>query len=78
MNDILEKLVDLHKQATVERSHHYTAQVITEAMTEIAQLRLERRMRVDNLDKLHKEITLYRTFAPPSVSYIVQRKMEEK
>lgn len=37
--DILEKMLDLHKQATTEHSHHYTASVLQEAMLEIAQLR---------------------------------------
>lgn len=37
--DILEKLGDLHKQATVERSHYYTANAILEAIYEISVLR---------------------------------------
>ena len=41
MSDILERLVDLHKQATEERSHHYAGQCIRDAMQEIAQLRLK-------------------------------------
>lgn len=43
MTDILEKLVDLHKQATTERSHFYVAACIKEAMEEIAKLRLRQR-----------------------------------
>jgi hypothetical protein len=41
--DVLEKLVDLHHQATTEHSHYYTASVIREAMEEIAALRLQLR-----------------------------------
>jgi hypothetical protein len=37
--NILVRLADLHKQATTERSHYYTAAVITEAIKEIADLR---------------------------------------
>lgn len=39
--DILEKLADLHKQATTERSHYYVAQCCIEAMQEIKTLRLQ-------------------------------------
>lgn len=39
MTDILEKLEDLHKQATEDNSHFYTGKVIREAMLEIVQLR---------------------------------------
>jgi len=41
--DILEKLVDLHAQATKERSHYYTGAVIKQAMEEISILRLKLR-----------------------------------
>lgn len=34
----LEKLEDLHKQATTEQSHFYTARVIKEAIEEIKRL----------------------------------------
>jgi hypothetical protein len=37
--DILVALADLHKQATTERSHYYTASVITAAIKEIVELR---------------------------------------
>ena len=37
--DIIEKLVDLHKQATTENDHYYTASVIKEAIEEILTLR---------------------------------------
>lgn len=40
---ILAKLKDLHKQATVERSHFYTGSVIEEAIAEIERLRKELR-----------------------------------
>jgi hypothetical protein len=39
MTDILDKLADLYKQATEERSHNYTGAVIKEAITHIAGLR---------------------------------------
>ena len=40
MSDILERLVDLHKQATEERSHFYVGKCIRDAIYEIAQLRM--------------------------------------
>lgn len=45
--DILDKLIDLHKQATTERSHHYVAGTCHEAMAEITRLR----MRVERLSE---------------------------
>lgn len=39
--DIMTKLRNLHKQATTENTHYYTASVLTEAMQEIAALRIE-------------------------------------
>ena len=39
-NDILVKLIDLHKQATTEKSHYYVAECVREAMEEIAKLRI--------------------------------------
>jgi hypothetical protein len=39
MSDVIEKLKDLHKQATVNRSHYYTGSVISEAIVELARLR---------------------------------------
>ena len=39
MNDILDKLRDLHKQATTERSHYYVASCCGEAIGEIVRLR---------------------------------------
>ena len=39
MSDILEKLIDLHKQATVERSHFYVGACCREAIGEIERLR---------------------------------------
>jgi hypothetical protein len=38
--DILDRLVDLHRQATTERSHYYTGCVVTDAANEIMRLRL--------------------------------------
>ena len=37
--DIIEKLLDLQKQATLERSHFYVASCVTEAIQEIILLR---------------------------------------
>ena len=37
--DIIEKLLDLQRQATLERSHYYVAACITEAIQEIIELR---------------------------------------
>lgn len=39
MSDIVERLVDLHKQATEERSHFYTGKCICDAIAEITRLR---------------------------------------
>lgn len=39
-SDVLWKLADLYKQATVERSHYYTGRVILEAIEEIASFRM--------------------------------------
>jgi len=37
--DIIDKLLDLQKQATMEQSHYYVASCITEAIQEILILR---------------------------------------
>jgi hypothetical protein len=37
--DILERLADLHHQATTEKSHYYVGACVREAMTEIMKLR---------------------------------------
>jgi hypothetical protein len=37
--DILDKLRDLHRQATTERSHYYVASCCNEAIGEIERLR---------------------------------------
>lgn len=39
--DVLHKLVDLHKQATLERSHNYVGSVVIDAIGEITRLRFE-------------------------------------
>lgn len=39
--DVLLRLKDLHKQATVERSHFYVGSVVHEAIDEIERLRFE-------------------------------------
>ena len=37
--DIINKLLDLQKQATLERTHYYVANCVTEAIQEIVTLR---------------------------------------
>jgi predicted transcriptional regulator len=39
MSDILKRLHDLHRQATVERSHNYVGSVCIDAIEEITKLR---------------------------------------
>lgn len=39
MSDILDKLIDLHHQATKEHSHAYTGKCLKEAIEEIVRLR---------------------------------------
>jgi hypothetical protein len=41
MADILDDLRDLHKQATTERSHYYTARCVLRAIDEIERLRAD-------------------------------------
>ena len=38
-DDILDRLRDLHKQVTVERSHYYTGRCISDAINEITRFR---------------------------------------
>jgi hypothetical protein len=38
-DDILDRLRDLHRQATVERSHYYTGRCFSDAINEITRLR---------------------------------------
>jgi hypothetical protein len=38
-DDILDRLRDLHKQATVERSHYYVGRCVSDAINEITALR---------------------------------------
>jgi hypothetical protein len=57
MTDIMDDLRDLHKQATTENSHYYTAKVLSAAMVEISRLRValhtaeEKAWRYDELSK---------------------------
>lgn len=41
MSELINKLTDLHKQATEERSHFYTGSVIRESIAEIKRLEAE-------------------------------------
>ena len=67
--DILEKLADLHHQATTEKSHYYVGACIREAATEIMRLRellssitnaeeynIKHEKNVEKLKKLYEEI----------------------
>ena len=38
-DDILDRLRDLHRQATVERSHYYVGRCVNDAINEIPELR---------------------------------------
>jgi len=51
--DIIEKLEDLHKQATVERSHYYVGSVCREAAREIDRLKSLNAALVAALKKYH-------------------------
>lgn len=53
-DDILVRLADLQKQATTERSHYYVAQVCTDAIKEIADLRQKLHIRNELNDKKRK------------------------
>lgn len=65
--DILSKLTDLHKQATVERSHFYVASVVREAIAEIERLqRVE--LAAGNLDRYSLVIESAVRSADPSNS----------
>jgi hypothetical protein len=38
MSDLIERLKDLHKQATVERSHYYVGKCVRDSITELTSL----------------------------------------
>ena len=40
MSDILERLLDLHKQATTEQTHYYVSKCCLDSIAEIVALRL--------------------------------------
>jgi hypothetical protein len=50
--DILERLDDLHKQATTERSHYYVAKCVKDAIAEIVLLRT----RIAVLNQMYAEL----------------------
>ncbi len=58
MHDILEKLEDLHKQATTERSHYYVALCCREARDEIIKLRRTLEARTITGEKVAQSIPL--------------------
>lgn len=51
MTDVLDKLLDLHKQATTERSHYYVASIVKTAALEIIALR----QLVSDHEDVHKD-----------------------
>ena len=48
-DELLERLADLHKQATVERSHYYVGKCVADAMDLLVHLEAERRAAVKKL-----------------------------
>lgn len=58
--DILFRLADLQKQATTERSHYYVAQVCTEAIIEIADLRQKLHMQNESKRRAPNGVNLWR------------------
>ena len=48
-DELLERLADLHKQATVERSHFYVGKCVLDATELIAHLEAERKAAVKKL-----------------------------
>ena len=44
MSDLLERIEDLHKQATKEKSHYYVGSILKECYTEISCLRFKLEM----------------------------------
>lgn len=57
MMDIIEKLLDLYKQATQERTHYYTATCISEAIAEIEQLRTALTSVIQTARENHQQLT---------------------
>ncbi len=51
-DDIVERLRDLHKQATTENSHFYVAQTVVVALTEILALRHNLDYRKEQLEEI--------------------------
>jgi hypothetical protein len=49
--DVVDRLADLHVQATTERSHYYTASVIRDAIAEIKALR-------DQVERLRSSVAI--------------------
>ena len=58
--DIVEKLNDLHKQATTERSHYYVAACCNQAIGEITNLRIMIHRLIDDAHRMHMVGTGYR------------------
>jgi len=58
--DIIEKLLDLQKQATLERSHYYVATCITEAIQEIVILRTNLKQKRSTNDEEFEEWWQYK------------------
>ncbi len=50
--DILTRLADLHKQATIERSHFYVGAVVIDAIGEIIKLQFENQVMRNDLKEV--------------------------
>ena len=57
MTIIMDKLIDLRKQAATERSHYYVAGVVDDAMDEIDKLRARIKRRDDTIYNLNCRVT---------------------
>ena len=72
MSDILDKLADLHLQATTEKSHYYVAKCCKDAMSEIYGTRLllqaetERRRACETL--LNQALTLLTIYESENIA----------
>ena len=54
--EILDRLADLHKQATTDRSHHYTGKCVKDAIQCIHELRSTVRSLETQVDRLESHI----------------------
>lgn len=54
--DIVERLRDLYRQATVDRSHYYTGRVVLSAIEEIEELRKDLAWQVREYGRLKEKL----------------------